>query len=69
MWFLILIVGLVALGIRSDLRRRRRGRLLGDANRGARRGVDSRPDKVDLDVRSYVKLRETRDAPRSGGMF
>jgi hypothetical protein len=73
MWFLILvvavIVGLVTVGIRSDLRRRRRGRLLGDADGGARRGVDSRPDKVDLDVRSYVKLRETRDAPRNGGMF
>ena len=69
MWFLILMVGLGAGGIRSDGRRRGRGRLLGDANRGARRGVDSRPDKVDLDVRSYVKLRETRAAPRSGGMF
>jgi hypothetical protein len=73
MWFLILvlavIVGLLAVGIRSDLRRRRRAQLLGDTDGGARRGVDPRPDKVDLDVRSYVKLRETRDAPRNGGTF
>jgi hypothetical protein len=71
MWFLILVVAvvvvLVAVGIRGDLRRRRRARLLGDADH--RQGIDFRPDKVDLDVRSYVKLRETRDAPRNGGMF
>jgi hypothetical protein len=61
MWFLILVVavvvGLVSVGIRSDLQRRRRTRLLGDmdfATRDRRIGERVRPDAV---ARAEVEMR------------
>jgi hypothetical protein len=73
MWFLILVVavvvGLVAIGVRSDLRRRRRARLLGDDQPALGSRAESNPGKVDLDQFSAARLRETRDAPWNGGMY
>jgi hypothetical protein len=78
MWFLILVLllvaALVAVGVVTDVRAKRRRKAYGDWDFAGR--VRSGPDpelrqtnEADLNIRSNGRMRELRDPPGNGGMF
>jgi hypothetical protein len=78
MWFPILVVlvvaALVAVGVASDVRIRRRRRAYGDWDFAGRDRSGPDPElrhtnEADLNIRSNGRIRDLRDQPWSGGTF